>query len=44
MTADSGEHVFHTNEFGRSATLNTQQQENVKFVAHWDELFTDNDE
>ena len=44
MTTDSGEHVFQTNELGRSATLNTQQQENVKFVAHWDELFTDNDE
>ncbi|WP_322053149.1 DUF2345 domain-containing protein [Paraburkholderia bannensis] len=44
MTADSGEHVFQTNQLGRSATLNTQQEENVKFAPHWDELFTDTDE
>lgn len=41
MTTDSGEHVFQTNYLGRSATLNTKQEENVKFGIHWDELFTD---
>ncbi|MFP3502601.1 type VI secretion system Vgr family protein [Burkholderia sp. SIMBA_062] len=41
MTTDSGEHVFQTNHLGRSATLNTKQEENVKFGIHWDELFTD---
>ncbi|HEX7937179.1 MAG TPA: DUF2345 domain-containing protein, partial [Paraburkholderia sp.] len=40
MTADSGTHIFQTDQLGRSATLNTKQQENVKFAVHWDELFT----
>ncbi|SPV17731.1 Rhs element Vgr protein [Burkholderia cepacia] len=43
MTSDSGSHVFQTNSLGRSATLNTPQEEGVKFAAHWDELFTDTD-
>ncbi|NYH20786.1 type VI secretion system Vgr family protein [Paraburkholderia bryophila] len=43
MTADSGAHVFQTNPIGRSATVNTEQEEGVKFAPHWDELFTDAD-
>jgi type VI secretion system secreted protein VgrG len=41
MTAESGSHVFQTNEYGRSSILNTSQAENVKFAVHWDDLFTD---
>lgn len=44
MTADSGEHVFKTNDLGRSATVNTDQEENVKFAIHWDDLFVDTEQ
>jgi type VI secretion system secreted protein VgrG len=44
MTSDSGGHIFQTNQHGRSPTLNTKQEENVKFAVHWDELFTDQSE
>lgn len=38
LMAQSGGHIFRTDDLGRASALNTAEQESVKFQLHWDEF------